>query len=161
MLLLSPKTSKEGPAAFMQENSSMAPQSTSCPSSAHSHQLTQAVTSHPSVHMAPAICPAQDTTTTKDTEPGFEATHRDDRLAACSRNGTKSSPRSGSGKADNSMRTAQMSLVSGVAKVAGGLVHICYSSQPLEMCVFRQKPWTCATCDITSSTEVSAGLFLS
>ena len=120
MLLLSPKTSKEGPAAFMQENSSMAPQSTSCPSSAHSHQLTQAVTSHPSVHMAPAICPAQDTTTTKDTEPGFEATHRDDRLAACSRNGTKSSPRSGSGKADNSMRTAQMSLVSGVAKVAEG-----------------------------------------
>lgn len=177
MLLLSPKTSKDGQAALTQENSSKAPQATSCPSPAHSwptqsQQLIQAVISHPSAHRAPATIPAQGTTTTKDTEPGFEAVHREDRLLQkwYQFGEGKSSSCSGPGETDNSVGTAHMCLASGVAKVAGGLTRICYScrradsagqSLQLALEIFRPKPWTCATCDITSCTEASAGLFLS
>lgn len=136
--MLSPKTSKEGQAALPQENSGKAPQPTSCPSPAHSwptqsQPLIQAVTSQPSAHRAPATSPAQDTTTTKDTKPGFEAMHREDRLEDCSRNGTSlerakaAPPQALERQTINSMGTAQMCLVSGVAKVAGGLTRIFYS----------------------------------
>lgn len=107
----------------------------------------------------------------KDTEPGFEAMHREDRKTA-----PEIVPEAAPAQALERQTRAweqhkcawfqvwprwQVGQHTFVTPAEGPTVLATVSSQALETRVFRQKPWTCATCDITSCTEASAGLFLS